>query len=38
MDLYVKLQGLKYNSRKVWGMFIKFPGSNEFMEFTDLFF
>jgi hypothetical protein len=30
MDLYVKLQGLKYNSRKVWGCFCKIQVTGKF--------
>jgi hypothetical protein len=35
MDIYVKLQGLKYNFRKVWGAFVKFPGSGEFPDLSN---
>jgi hypothetical protein len=30
MDLNVKLQGLKYNFEKVWGVFVKLPGPGDF--------
>jgi hypothetical protein len=37
MDLYVKLQGLKYNFRKVWGVFVKFQGYGDFLEIMNYF-
>jgi hypothetical protein len=30
MDLNVKLQGLKYNFGKVWGLNVKISGSSDF--------
>jgi hypothetical protein len=31
MDLYVKLQGLKHNFEKAWGVFAKLPGAGYFL-------
>jgi hypothetical protein len=33
MDLYVKLQGLKYNLEKVWGVFVKIPHHGNFWNY-----
>jgi hypothetical protein len=37
MELIVKLQGLKYNLEKVWGVFAKFQGPSYFPEFRIYF-
>jgi hypothetical protein len=38
MELYVKLQGLKYNFRKAQGLNVKIQVSGDFYEFLELFF
>jgi hypothetical protein len=38
MDLYVKLQGLKYNFKKVWRCFCKIPSTGYFYLIIGLFF
>jgi hypothetical protein len=37
MNINVKLQGLKYNFRKIQGCFVKFPWSGYFLELTNYF-
>jgi hypothetical protein len=37
-DLNVKLQGIKYNFGKVWGVKCRNPGLHQFSEFVELFF
>jgi hypothetical protein len=37
MDLYVKLQGIKYSFKKIQGCFCKIPGADEFTESINLF-
>jgi hypothetical protein len=37
MDLYVKLQGLKYNFRKVQGCFYKIPSAGYFLKLMNYF-
>jgi hypothetical protein len=38
MDLNVKLKGLKYNFRKLWGCFCKITVAWELSDLNDLFF
>jgi hypothetical protein len=38
MDLYVKLEGLKYNFEKVQGCFYKITRPRDFPNFLELFY